>query len=68
MTALQLAQNKNFQLIALEQAFKTLSSDTGISVKSLVEQFSQGNQKLITKVGEMVATAAQVTADSLNAK
>lgn len=68
MNALQIAQNKNFQIIAMAEAFKVLSSDTGISVDSLVEQFKNGNQNLIKKIGEMVATAAKVTAESINEK
>ncbi|WYC17898.1 hypothetical protein [Vibrio phage vB_VneS_J26] len=65
MNALQIASNPTFQAIALQEAFETLSRDTGISVASLIEQFPT-NVELQTRTAEMVAKAAEVTAATLN--
>lgn len=65
MNALQIAQNENFVIIAMAEAFELLSEKTGITVKSLQEQFPV-NEKLQKSVAELVAKAAQVTAEELN--
>ncbi|QNJ59151.1 hypothetical protein [Vibrio phage vB_ValS_PJ32] len=67
MNALQIASNPTFQAIALQDAFEVISRDTGISVADLIEQFPR-NLKLQTRAAEMVAKAAEVTAETLNKK
>lgn len=66
MDALTIAQNKYFMEIALTDAIKMISENTGISVPALIEQFPR-NVELQTRVAEMVATAAKVTAEGLSA-
>ena len=66
MNALKIAQNEDFQLMATVEAFKMISADTGISVKSLVEQFKAGNEALIKAVSESVAIAAKALEESIN--
>ena len=66
MKAFQIAKNVDFQVIAMVEAFKMISKGAGISIDSLVKQFSEGNENLINRVGELVAMAAKVTADELS--
>ncbi|AUR95967.1 hypothetical protein NVP1215B_049 [Vibrio phage 1.215.B._10N.222.54.F7] len=66
MNALSIAQNNDFVAIALQDALELIAENTGISVSALIKQFPT-NVELQTRCAEMVATAAKVTAESLNA-
>lgn len=57
MNALEIASNETFQQYALMEALSLLSKDTGISVQSLVEQFST-NEKLQETCAKIVAQTA----------
>jgi len=61
------AANINFQAIALTEALNVIAKDTGIAFESLLSQLPT-NVNLMKRAAEMVALAATVTADSINAK
>lgn len=64
MTAQQLIKSQAFCAMALAEAMRMISKDTGISMESLIEQFPK-NKKLQERTAEMVAEAAKVTAEAL---
>ena len=64
MKALKIAQNINFQIIALTEALELISKDTGISYESLIAQLPT-NIKLQKRAAEFVVTAAKHLAEEL---
>lgn len=65
--ATNVAANINFQAIALTEALNVIARDTGITFESLIAQLPT-NENLMKRAAGMVALAAKVTADSINAK
>lgn len=65
--ATNVAANINFQAIALTEALNVIAKDTGITFENLIAQLPT-NVNLMKRAAEMVALAAKVTADSINAK
>lgn len=66
MNASKLAMNQNFQAIAAVDAIKLLAEKSGIDSLELMKQFVSGeNKELTQRVAEMVAYAAEVTAEAL---
>ena len=65
ITPLAVAASPAFQALALGDAIRLLSDKAGISFSALVAQF-ETNAELRNRCAEMVALAAQVTAESLS--
>lgn len=66
MTSIELAQNENFQAIAVIEAVKLLAEKNGVDSIDLMKEFVSGvNESLMTCVAEMVAFAAKQTAAAL---
>jgi N-acetylmuramic acid 6-phosphate (MurNAc-6-P) etherase len=66
ITANQVAASPSFQAIAVIQALQLLAEKSAHTYENLFEQFKAGNEKLQRRVAEMVALAAEVTAEELN--
>ena len=65
MQATTIAANIHFQVLATTEALELISTDTGISYKSLISQFPT-NLKLQKRVAEFVAKSAMFLAKELN--
>jgi hypothetical protein len=65
ITPLAVAASPAFQALALGDAIRLLSDKSGISFPALVAQL-ETNDELRNRCAEMVALAAEVTAESLS--
>jgi len=66
MNASKIAMNQDFQAIAAVDAIKLLAEKSGFDSLELMRQFVSGkNHELTKRVAEMVAYAAQITAEAL---